>query len=105
LIAMAQVIIRNVLEAADRIAIGPSGARGARRPAARRSRLAPDHRTAAARSRSRAAVAPARDDCVDLVLAQTLDDTLVTADEAMLRVARARRIAARALGPSSAESL
>jgi predicted nucleic acid-binding protein len=37
------------------------------------------------------------DDCVHLALAETLDGTLVTADEALLRVARARRIAARAL--------
>jgi predicted nucleic acid-binding protein len=36
-------------------------------------------------------------DCVYLALAETLDGTLVTADESLLRVARARRIAARAL--------
>lgn len=36
-------------------------------------------------------------DCVYLALAEAIDGTLVTADESLLRVARARRIAARPL--------
>ncbi len=36
-------------------------------------------------------------DCVYLALAESIDGTLVTADESLLRVARARRIGARAL--------